>query len=163
MRERKIPYQVDGYHERFYACSGSRYRDKNAVVFDERGNKTVKKVGEVDAYQMIQSFREACDLKKILERCMADGTADQLAMIQRQCFDITGLPADARAAHDLIKDCRFVYEGLSPKQKFLYPTFDDFLQAFSNQHNIAQFVQDSQIETPAAAPIEPAAEEGVSA
>lgn len=163
MRERHLYNPAERCHDRFTCSSGSRFRDKIACVRDERGLKVLKKVGEVDVQEMINSHREACDLQKILERCMANGTADQLAFVQRGITDYTGLPSDPRKVQDLLRDCRFVYEGLSVQQKIHYPTFDDFLEAFSTQQNISQFVQDSQIVTPAAAAIEPAAEEGVSA
>lgn len=147
----KIPFAFNGRIEGFANRSGSRFRDKMHLVFDERGRRHLEKVGETDAYQLIQSYRDSCDLHKILERCMETGDVSALQRVQGVYSDITGYPCDSRAAHDLMVKSRLVYEGLSTKQKALYPTFDDFMDVFATPENIEAFIETMKPAEPAAA------------
>lgn len=147
----KIPFAFNGRSEGFACRSGSRLRDKMHLVFDERGRRHLEKVGETDAYQLIQSYRDSCDLHKILERCMETGDVSILQRVQGVYYDITGLPCDSRAAHDLMVKSKLVYEGLTAKQKALYPTFDDFMDVFATPENIEAFIETMKPAEPAAA------------
>ena len=53
---------------RAYGPTGSRIKIKNTLVFDERGNMKLEKVGEVDTYELIQSYAPECDIEYLVKR-----------------------------------------------------------------------------------------------
>lgn len=129
---------------RCFSGSGSRFVDKMSVVVDSRGNRSLEKVGETDQYEVIQSYRDSTDLKRILERVMQTGDVSLLQKAQGVYTDVTGFPCDSRVAHDLLSHAKFVYEGLDQRMKVLYSTFEDFLEAFATQENIELFAKNAQ-------------------
>lgn len=140
MCERKIPYATKGSLNGSPSPCGSRFRDKYRVFLNERGYKTIEKVGETDIQELINSYADSVDLHKILEKCMLTGDTSALQIVQGVYADLTGYPADSRVAHDLMLKSRLVYEGLPSAQRALYPTFDDFMEVFANADNIKAFV-----------------------
>ena len=133
MNERKLCSAFKRDIQGSTCSSGSRFRDKFAVVFTSRGGKHLEKVGDTNQYQMIQSHRDSCDLHKILERCMSTGDLSALQKMQGVFTDLTGYPADSRAFYDVMHKAKFIYEGLDTKVKSLYPTFDSFLENFAGE------------------------------
>ena len=141
MNERTLRSAFERDFQGFTCSSGSRFRDKFAVVYNSRGGKHLEKVGEANQYEMIQSHRDSCDLHKILERCMSTGDLSALQRMQGVFTDLTGYPADSRAFYDVMHKAKFIYEGLDTKVKSLYPSFDAFLENFANQQNISAFLE----------------------
>lgn len=138
MNEFRKPFGND--HKRRFVSSGSRFANKMSLVHSDKGGKHLEKVGETDIYALIQSYKDSCDLNLILERCMRSGDYSLLNRVQSAFMDISGFSPDARVAQDIVKHSRFVYESLTPKQKAMYPTFDDFMDAFSTKENIENFI-----------------------
>lgn len=57
-------------------CCGNRMEPQYAERYDENGKAYLEKVGEVDTYEKIQSYRDECDVMAILSRYAAgDETA----------------------------------------------------------------------------------------
>lgn len=143
MRERKVYNGLQDSPDVKSGRCGSRFRDKMCPVVGKRGGRHLEKVGETDQYAIIQSYKDSVDLQKMIERCMSTGDVSILQKAQGIFTDISGLPCDARAAHDLVAKSRLVFEVLTPQQKIKYPTFDDFLEAFASQDSIMKFISDS--------------------
>lgn len=142
------PYEFD--HRGRSTPTGSRIADKMSVICGECGERYLEKTGETDLYAYIQSFREEVDLKKIIERCMISGDMSMLQRVQGVYCDVTGLPADARTAHDILNHSRQVYESLDQKVKARYKGFDEFLEAFANEENLKKFID---LNAPESAPV----------
>lgn len=148
MSERKLFERIAPSSERKSCCSGSRFSDKMHLVYDERGRKHLEKVGETDNYALIQSYRDSCDLSKILQKCLDTGDASLLQRAQGVFSDLTGMPTDLRQAQQILTKARVEYEGLNLKVKALYPTFESFLEAFSTKENLQQYYSAVTPETP---------------
>lgn len=62
-------------------CCGNRMEPQYAERYDENGKAYLEKVGEVDTYEKIQSYRDECDIMAILSRYAAgDETAHTATM-----------------------------------------------------------------------------------
>lgn len=119
---------------------GSRIADKMSVVCGDRGNRYLKKTGETNLYDYIQSFKDEVDLNKIIDRCMMTGDVSLLQRVQGVYLDVTGMPTDNRTAQDILNHSRQIYESLDSKVKAHYNGFEDFLEAFANEDNFKKFV-----------------------
>lgn len=114
---------------RCFNCSGRRTRDQMSVVDDGPRGKHLEKVGETDQYQVIQSFRDEVDIKKIVERCVASGDMSLLQRVQGVYTDTTGLPKDLMSMENL----RLQVEGLYDAQSAEYKA----------QHDLLTFVEET--------------------
>lgn len=61
----KIPFTP---RDRHFGNPGRRVKDKNTLIHDERGNMKLQKVGEVDVYDLIQSYAPECDIEYLVSR-----------------------------------------------------------------------------------------------
>lgn len=114
---------------RFFNNSGRRCRDQMCVVDDGPNGKHLEKVGETDQYQVIQSFRDEVDIKKIVERCAASGDMSMLQRVQGVYTDTSGLPKDLMSMENL----RLHVEGLYDAQSADYKA----------QHDLLTFVEET--------------------
>lgn len=126
MRRIKRPFENS---ESVYTPCGSRIHDKMQLVHLDAGGYALEKVGETDLQALIDSYAESCDLQKILERCMVTGDVSVLQKVQGVFADMSNMPLDLRAAHDLLNHSRLFYESLSKEQKARYTSFEDFLES----------------------------------
>lgn len=87
--------------ERFYANPGSRMHNDYEIQIDKKGHKTLKKVGEHDIYEEIQSFLEETKIENILARAAA---GDLNALNQRTglYIDVTDSPKTLAEAQNAI-------------------------------------------------------------
>lgn len=122
---------------KFYSFS-----DRRPIEFAPQGNSIVQEyeleyspqgvphlipVGTYDLYDVIQSFKDECDLGKIFQR-YANG--DVMALNKRQGVyaDISDLPGDIFAANSMIKRVKDIYENLDENTRAMYASFEDFLE-----------------------------------
>lgn len=115
--------------ERCFNCAGRRTRDQMSVVDDGPNGKHLQKVGETDQYQVIQSFRDEVDIRKIVERCVASGDMSMLQRVQGVYTDTTGLPKDLMSMENL----RLQVEGL----------YDAQSDEYKAQHDLLTFVEET--------------------
>lgn len=74
-------------------ASGSRYKDDFQLV-TEGNNMTLKKVGRTDTQKVIQSYRDAVDLGKMIERYKR-GDQDAFTRGSRGFYaDVSGMTTD---------------------------------------------------------------------
>ena len=85
------------------AGSGIRPLYKKVV---EDGKTVLRKVGQTDAQALINSYKDECDVNRIVARC-AQGDYSALARVQGLYTDITGMPdnpTDAFALADVVNN-----------------------------------------------------------
>lgn len=78
--------------KRMTSNPGSRMENEYKVVKDDDGDTVLKKVGEYCLYDQIQSYKDSCDLNKIIEKFKITG--DPSLLMQKQTFyaDVTEYP-----------------------------------------------------------------------
>lgn len=107
--------------------SGDSVVQEYELEYSPQGVPHLVPTGTYDLYDVIQSFREECDLGKIFQR-YANG--DVLALNKRQGVfaDISEMPQDIFSAANLIDRVEAIYNGLSEDLRARVGTFEDFLQ-----------------------------------
>lgn len=78
------------------APAGVRFKDENILVY-EGNNMILKKVGQIDVQEQINSYRDGVDLGKMIERFKRGDTS---AISRKQGFyaDATECPTDLASA-----------------------------------------------------------------
>ena len=97
---------------------GNQYEPEYKERYDENGEAYLEKVGEVDTYEKIQSYRDECDVMAILSRYAA---GDETALARPGSYlDTTKLPATYTEYINLMHDQRekFNQLPLSIRQAF---------------------------------------------
>lgn len=143
MRDFRKPFDED--HTRCFTHNGSRFRDKNVLVYDRSGGKHLEKVGEEDLFEIIQSHRDSVDLKKILERCMMTGDVSALNQRQGIYTDTTTLPNNARDYHQILINAEAIYNGLVDDVKESLD-FNSFLETFASPSALRSLIESRKAE-----------------
>lgn len=122
---------------KFYSFS-----DRRPVEFNPAGDSVVQEyeleftpqgvphlvpIGTYDLYEVIQSFRDECDLGMIFQR-YANGDVFALNKRQGVFADISEMPQDIFAAANLIERVEEIYNGLDESIRSRVGSFEDFLQ-----------------------------------
>jgi hypothetical protein len=109
-----------------YAPQGNSIVQEYELEYSPQGVPHLIPVGTYDLYDVIQSFKDECDLGKIFQR-YANG--DVMALNKRQGVyaDISGLPGDVFAANSMIKRVREIYDSLEESTRANYASFEDFV------------------------------------
>lgn len=96
------------------------------LEYSPQGVPHLVPTGTYDLYEVIQSFRDECDLGKIFQR-YANG--DVMALNKRQGVyaDISEMPQDIFSADSLIERVEAIYNGLSHDLRARVGSFEDFL------------------------------------
>lgn len=107
--------------------SGDSVVQEYELEYSPQGVPHLVPTGTYDLYDVIQSFRDECDLGKIFQR-YANG--DVMALNKRQGVyaDISGMPEDIFAASKLLDRVEDIYNGLSEDLRARAGSFQDFLQ-----------------------------------
>lgn len=107
--------------------SGDSVVQEYELEYSPQGVPHLVPTGTYDLYDVIQSFRDECDLGKIFQR-YANG--DVMALNKRQGVyaDISEMPQDIFAATNLLERVEAIYNGLSEDLRARVGSFEDFLQ-----------------------------------
>lgn len=97
------------------------------LEYSPQGVPHLVPTGTYDLYEVIQSFRDECDLGKIFQR-YANG--DVMALNKRQGVyaDISEMPQDIFAAANLLERVEGIYNGLDEDVRARVGSFEDFLK-----------------------------------
>lgn len=97
------------------------------LEYSPQGVPHLVPTGSYDLYDVIQSFRDECDLGKIFQR-YANG--DVMALNKRQGVyaDISDMPQDIFAAANLIERVEVLYNELDEATRSRVGSFEDFLK-----------------------------------
>lgn len=109
-----------------YAPQGNSIVQEYELEYSPQGVPHLIPVGTYDLYDVIQSFKDECDLGKIFQR-YANG--DVMALNKRQGVyaDISDLPVDVFAANSMIKRVKDIYEQLDESTRANYASFEGFV------------------------------------
>lgn len=89
---------------------GNQYEPEYKERYDENGEAYLEKVGEVDTYEKIQSYRDECDVMAILSRYAA---GDETALARPGYYiDTTKLPATYTEYLNMMSDQREKFDQL---------------------------------------------------
>lgn len=116
----------------YFSCrgvspAGRRSRDK--FVKDCSTNPpSLRKVGETDQYGLIQSYKDECDIQRIVARAQA-GDASVLQRVQGLYFDCTAIPSDPTEVMQSGTVLNNAWESLTPEQRAEYGNKEAFLNA----------------------------------
>lgn len=111
---------------RLHAPCGSRKRDLLERIYD-RGTPCIRKVGETDLQDFIDSFADECDINRIVQRYAA-GDVSVLQRVQGVYADYAGTPSDLTSAFEVVKEVRAIYESADDAVKAAFPSLGDFLK-----------------------------------
>lgn len=97
------------------------------LEYSPQGVPHLVPTGTYDLYEVIQSFRDECDLGKIFQR-YANG--DVMALNKRQGVyaDISNIPQDIFAAANLLARVEAIYNDLDEVSRKRFGSFEDFLK-----------------------------------
>lgn len=106
-------------------------------LYEERidpktGHMLVKKTGEKDFYQQIQSMKEAQELDNILKRYQVDITDQHITQLIDNEIDLTPVPKDLIEVYAVGNQLEKLYENTTASVKKQFGNFGNFLQAFQN-------------------------------
>lgn len=106
--------------------SGDSVVQEYELEYSPQGVPYLVPTGSYDLYDVIQSFRDECDLGKIFQR-YANG--DVLALNKRQGVyaDISDMPHDIFAAAKLLDRVEAIYNDLDEATRARVGSFADFL------------------------------------
>ncbi len=107
--------------------SGDSVVQEYELEYSPQGVPHLVPTGTYDLYDVIQSFRDECDLGKIFQR-YANG--DVMALNKRQGVyaDISEMPQDIFEASNLFERVEAFYNGLDESTRSRVGSFEDFLQ-----------------------------------
>lgn len=120
--------------KRYTSNPGRGVRDKMSPVVDKEGVRYLEKVGETDQYSFIQSFKDSCDIKMMVEKYALTGDISFLQRVQGVFNDVVGMPTDLRGLEDIRLYAENQYDALSDEIKAKL-TFEDFLGGFADQES----------------------------
>ena len=91
-------------------CCGNRMEPQYAERYDENGKAYLEKVGEVDTYEKIQSYRDECDVMAILSRYAA---GDETALAAPSWYiDTSKLPSTYTEYMNMMNEQREKFDQL---------------------------------------------------
>lgn len=119
-------YSVSTPREAEYCPAGDSVVQDYELEYSPQGVPHLVPTGTFDLYDVIQSFRDECDIGKIFQR-YANG--DVMALNKRQGVyaDISEMPQDIFAAANLLERVEAIYDGLSQDLRARVGSFEDFL------------------------------------
>lgn len=92
---------------------GNQYEPEYKERYDENGEAYLEKVGEVNTYEKIQSYRDECDVMAILSRYAA---GDETALARPGYYiDTTKLPATYTEYINMMREQREKFDQLPLK------------------------------------------------
>lgn len=109
---------------------GSRMRPRYRKDCRENPPKLVK-VGETDQYGFIQSFKDSCDIGRIVERAIA-GDTTVLQRVQGIYTDCTDVPSTMTELMNLGIIGKNAWDNLSEEVKAKFENEEDFRNALLN-------------------------------
>lgn len=120
-------YSVSTPREVEFCPAGDSVVQEYELEYSPQGVPHLVPTGTYDLYEVIQSFRDECDLGKIFQR-YANG--DVMALNKRQGVyaDISDMPQDIFAAANLLERVENIYNGLDEATRSRVGSFADFIQ-----------------------------------
>lgn len=97
--------------KRVFSEVGSRMQPTYKMHVDENGKRELRKVGEIDLYAQIQSYKDSVDINVLLQR-FARGDESALSKIQGVYGDFTQMPKTYRELAQRVIDAENIFNQL---------------------------------------------------
>lgn len=104
------------------------------------GNISVEYGKKHDRQAEINSYKGACDVKKMIQRFEA---GDQTALMRNPngvFADLSALPRNIHEAHKLSSDVHSLYDSMGSDIKSRYQNVNEFCEAFSSPEKFNEFL-----------------------
>lgn len=115
-----------GVFEKVFSPAGEMKKTAYSVKVDDYGNRSLVATGETDTYAVIQSFKDECDVCKLIERYQ-QGDVSALQRVQAIYCDTTQFPHSLMEARQVYDDAMKAFNLLSDEAKAYYGTPEAFL------------------------------------
>lgn len=112
---------------RFFSPSGTGKEPVFQPVFVKGDCRVLKEVGESDTYEVIQSYKEECSIKRIIERYQK-GDLQALRRVQALYCDVGDAPDSLVEAFEKVKSLQTSFEALTPEAQAYYGDPMSFVQ-----------------------------------
>lgn len=124
----------------FLSPSGDTTEPIYALAYNENGVPFLKEVGKRDIVAEINSYKDECDINRILMR-YANGDVTALGDFNGGSYgDFGDAPSSLIDVYNVVDRARDIFEGLDPDIKGKYNTFDDFLRVFGDRALLGDFL-----------------------
>lgn len=112
---------------RFFSPSGTGKEPVFQPVFVKGDCRVLKEVGESDNYEIIQSYKEECSVKRIIER-YKNGDLQALRRVQALYCDVVNSPNTLAEAFEKVKSIQDSFDALIPEAQAYYGDPMSFVQ-----------------------------------
>lgn len=119
--------------------SGRSVKDTYMLDIAPNGEQKLVKTGTMDIQQEINSHRDLCDVKSIIDRFTMSGDLDKL-QAKGAYVDFSEMPKNLAEVHALMRKSEDIYNGLSAELKSQYPTYEKFMMNFVSVESMYNFV-----------------------
>ena len=121
-------------------CAGDKVEPIHSLAYDENGVPFLKEVGKRDVVAEINSYKDECDINRILMRYV-NGDVTALGDFGGGFYgDFADAPKSLIDVYNVVDGARNIFEGLDPDIKGKYDTFDDFLRVFGDSALLGDFL-----------------------
>lgn len=110
-----------------YNKSGSPSYKPWKLINLPNGTKSFIIGDEVPVYEKIQSYKDDCDIKLIISRCLArEGSTESLKADPKKSLNYCLFPTDVKSYETFVRNTKALYDGLDPSVKAKFSSFSDF-------------------------------------
>lgn len=131
--------------------SGARLKPTYKISYTETGSQDLVECGVVDVYEEIQSYKDSCDLKTIIERFMA-GDVNALNRSQTFFADVVGMPNSLAGFLNMRSEADRYFMSLPPEVRAQFGNDSNqfFAQIGSDRFNtiMSKFVPAEDVPSP---------------
>lgn len=115
---------------RYYSSVGDGVVPVFQPSFVKGDARVLKETGKRDLYAIIQSFKEECSVKRIVER-YTQGDLSVLSRVQALYTDVSGLPSSLDQAFEKVREAHAAFLDLTPEAQEYYGDPGAFVQRFA--------------------------------
>ena len=120
--------------------SGRTVKDVYTLDIAPNGEQKLVKTGTVDIQAEINSHRNLCDVKSIIDRFTTSGELDKLHA-RGAYVDLTEMPRNLAEVHALLRKSEDIYNGMTDEMKSQYPTYEKFMANFVSLESMNSFLR----------------------
>lgn len=118
--------------QRIFSNSGSRIHTLYSAHYDDNGSVVLEESGKENIYDIIQSFKDSCDINILLRRYQ-NGEVEALSKVQGAYGDFTDMPKTYAELLNRLNDGKVLFESLpvDVRSKFGH-NFSEFMSQFGS-------------------------------
>lgn len=117
--------------DNFIAPSGSKTKIKHILKTEPDGTRRLVEDGVIDAYDMIQSYKDSCDIESIIKR-VSNGQVDLLEANPGIYADVGAIPSDLISSYKAFDRASEYYRNLPVDIRQKFGSFEAFLESIAS-------------------------------